>query len=518
MYCEWHRSIARRLGYKNPDSVSLQDFIPGNSALLLAEVALVEAEPSFLISKFSESSIHVEKAADLLKEAVRRSGAPKPTFSLLQQLDQWDRLEGFSENHASPDQLWRIIRMALMIAYSAGRDQIMRLLTSLTCFDNGAKSSFTLGQAKPEIELAALSLLHISCLSDTFKNESSRTGVLSRLTFISEVGMTSQDFSGQILDNSVSFSLRVLSKIPKSLQFLDNFFWFVLAFFPLKCERDKQYMVSNIYEVYFTPQDRSIVYGSESSQSLQHHLSATVAMELLCTQYNFCQDNIYRYFAKFWSVVFCIIEGSFVERNLHSALLSLELDAEKSAPAFIRDSFYRLRLILQSSCGIRHPGSQMEKNVTQLAFDDSDFEAIPLQIQVGLLACRGMMILHNAIAFNSEYANTEAADKAALQFFDRAEQVSRLVTPRVVRIGILFAKAFISFRRCAYFKKEYGILAGSEEPKGGEASTFMSRTSSWQATTESSLLSQHFLCFTEGLKYLKSLCKYVFMSTFVKIS
>jgi hypothetical protein len=113
----------------------------------------------------------------------------------------------------------------------------------------------------------------------------------------------------------------------------------------------------------------------------------------------------------------------------------------------------------------------MEKQMAQLAFEDSEFEAIPLQMQVGLLACRGMMILHNAVAFNSEYSDVEVANKAALQFFDRAEQVSRLVAPRLVRIGILFAKALISFRRCRHFKEEYENLAVLEESQVSRIST-----------------------------------------------
>ena len=208
MYCEWHRSIARRLGHKNPDSVCLRDFVPGSGALLLAEVALVEAEPSFFISKFSEASIFVGKAAEFMKENLRRSDAPdRSALTLQRQLESWDSEDRFSAREASADQLWNLVRMTLIIAYSAGRDQIVSLLTSLSCFDNVAKASFCLGQAKPDIELATLSLLHIASLSDSFKTESSRMGALSRLTFISEVGVTSQDFTGQILDNSVRIFL-----------------------------------------------------------------------------------------------------------------------------------------------------------------------------------------------------------------------------------------------------------------------------------------------------------------------
>ncbi len=509
LYCEWHRSLARRLGFKNPDSVSLQDFIPEHSTLLLAEATLVEAEPSFLISKFSEASIFVEKAAEFMKYAVRKKDAPeRSAFTLQQQLDRWGSLDGYSSSQASSDQVWNLVRRTFIIAYSAGRDQIVQLLTSFTCFGNVPKASFSIGQANPDIELSVLSLLHIASLSDSFKNESSRIGVLSRLTFISEVGATSQDFTGQILDNSVSFALHVLSKIPMSLQFMDNFFWFVLAFFPLKFDTDKKIMFSNIFEGHFTPQERASVHDSESSPLLFHHISAVTAMELLCARYNIFHDNVYRFFAKFWSVVFCVLEGAFVERNLLSAITSLESDAEKSAPAFIRDSIYRLRLILQTSCRMSQVGFPNEKHMAQLVFDDSDFEAIPFQMQVGLLTCRGMMILQNAIAFNSEYSDTEAADRAALQFFDRAEQVSRLVAPRLVRIGILFGKSFISFRRCKHFIDEFAHFTGSEILD-------VPRPTSVRTTSEASLLNQQLLCFSEGLKYLKSLCKCVECITFL---
>jgi hypothetical protein len=480
----------------------LRSFVPDGSALLLVQVALVEAEPSFLISKFSEANSFVEKFASSLAQIVRRV-APAPQaqspLSLQEQLDRWDSLECFPAQHASSDQLWNIVRMAFIIAYSAGRDHIVRLLTSLVCSQKDPK--FCLGLSKPEVELFALSFLHMASLSDSFKDESNRTGALSRLTFISEVGVTAQDFTGKILDNSVSFALRVLQKIPMSLQLLDNCVWFVLAFFPLKHAGDKKFVLSNIVKQHFSPQEQALVVDSGSNAPLPDHMSAAVFLEVICSRYNDFDDNTFRFFAKFWSVVFCIFEGSFVERNLLFAITSIESDAAKSAPQFIRDAFCRLRLLLQTSCRIQQLGSRTENEQSLLLFDDSDFEAIPLQLQVGLLACRGMMILHNGIAFNNEFINTEAADKASLQFFDRAESVSRLITPRVVRIGIMFAKTFISFRRSRYFMEESENAAAFPDEPGGFRQT--------SSLSESSLLGQQLLCFSEGLKYFKTLCKCV---------
>ncbi len=466
-------------------------------------MALVEAEPSFLISKFSEANSFLEKSASSLAQLVRRvapqAAGLSQVFSLKEQLDGWEKLDGFSAQNASSDQLWSVVRMSLIFAYSAGRDQIVRLLTSLVCSPKDPK--FLLGQSKPDVELFALSFLHMASLSDSFKDEGNRTEAHSRLTFISEIGVTAQDFTGQILDNSVSFALRVLQKIPLSLQFLDNCVWFVLAFFPLRHADDKRFMLSNIVKKNFSPQQLASVVDSGSNAPLPNHMSAAALLEVICSRYDNFDDNSYRFFAKFWSVVFCIFEGAFVERNLLSAIKSFESDAEKSAPQFIRDAFLRLRLMLQTSCRIQQLGAQIENEQSLLLFDDSEFEAIPLQLQVGLLACRGMMILHNGIAFNNEFIDTEAADKASLQFFDRAESVSRLITPRVVRIGIMFAKTFTSFRRSRYFKKESEIAAAALEEQSSNRSNFSS--------SESSLMGQQLLCFSEGLKYFKSLCKCV---------
>lgn len=496
LHCEWHSSLARRLGYKNPDSIALKDFISESSVLLVAEAHLVEAGPFFLSSNFSEASIFVEKAAVTLAKALLRDRPLQQSNSTLaEQLEHWKSLDGLHEYHASPDELWNLVRLSFIMAYSSGRDQIMRLISTFVCshgvLESGSSNaSFTLGLVKSEIELSVLCLLHIASFSDSFKDESrSRAGVLSRLTFISENATNVQDFADLIFEKSMSFVLCILEKIPQSLQFLDNFFWFVLAFFPLKSEQQQEFIISKIVEVRFSQQERICIDFGESALS-SGHVSAAAVLELISNRYSIFEDNMYRFFAKFWSVTFCILEGAFIERNLLSVISAFELDAENSAPMFFRDAFYRLRLILETSCRIRQFGCHPEKHSPQLMFDDADFEAIPLHLQVGLLACRGMMILHNPIAFSNEQSGPDTLDKSALHFFDRAEQVARLVTPRVVRIGILFAKSFISFRRSKHFGEE------SEKMTISEASA-------------ASVTAQQLLCFTEGLKYLKSLCKYV---------
>jgi hypothetical protein len=490
----------------------LKDFISESSALLVAEAALVEAGPSFLSSNFSEANIFVEKAAATLSRAVLRDRSLQHSdITLKEQLERWKSLDGLSEYLASPDELWNLVRVSLIMAYSSGRDHMMRLLASLVCVSKGPqsdapKASFTLGIVRSEIELSVLSLLHIASFSDSFRDDSrSRAGVLSRLTFISENATSALDFAHYIFDNSMTFILCVLEKIPKSLQFLDNFFWFVLGFFPLKDETEQKIILSKIVEMQFSPQERACI-GFEEDAFLSNHVSAAALLELISNRYVNFDENIYRFFAKFWSVTFCILEGAFIERNLLSVLSAFESDAESSAPMFIRDAFYRLRLMIQTSCRIRQLGSHPEKQCAQLMFDDAEFEAIPLHLQVGLLACRGMMILHNPIAFSNENTDPEILDKTALHFFDRAEQVARLVTPRVVRIGILFAKSFISFRRSKYF----GEVTLMEESRGpcspsGRSLNFAPMSSSSAA----SVTAQQLLCFTEGLKYLKFLSQYV---------
>ena len=488
LHCELHCSLARRLGYKNPDTIFLKDFISESSTLLVAEAALVEAGPSFLSSNFCEASIFVEKAAECMTQAVRRDNALQHSrLTLMEQIKRWESLDGLSEYHASSDDLWNLVRKSLIMAYSSGRDQIMRLIALFVCScQKGTEPSaaFSLGLLKSDIELSVLSLIHIASFSDSFKDESrAQAAVLSRLTFISENATTAQDFASELFGSSVSFALCVLEKMPQSLQFLDNFFWFVLAYFPLKHEKQKQIMLKIIH-AQFGQKERACIDFIEST----NHVSAAAVLELISDRYSNFDENLYRFFANFWSVVFCFLEGAFVERNLLSALSSFESDAARSAPLFMREAFYRLRLILQTSCRIQQLRCHFEKQSAQLMFDDADFESIPLHLQVGLLVCRGMMILHNPIVFSNENADPDALDKAALHFFDRAEQVARLVTPRVVRIGILFAKSFIAFRRCKYFGDEL-LLAST--------------------STATCVVEQQLLCFVEGLKYLKSLCKCV---------
>jgi hypothetical protein len=335
---------------------------------------------------------------------------------------------------------------------------------------------------KPEIELSVLSLIQIASFSDSFNTEGRHVAAgLSRLTFISENATIVQDFASQILDNSVSFALSVLEKMPHSLQFLDNFFWFVLAYFPLKHEKQMQTLL-NIIHAHFGQKGRACIDFSDSANCV----SAASVLQLIGNRYSNFHDNMYRFFANFWSTVCCFLEGSFVECDLLSAVSSFEADAAKSAPPFMRDAFYRLRLILQSNCRIRPFGCHPEQQSVQLLFDDADFEAIPLHLQVGLLTCRGMMLLYNLTVISHERTDAINLEKVALQFFDRAEQVARLVAPRIVRMGILFAKSFISFHRCKYFGEE----------------SLSTSTSSATFATE-----QQLLCFIEGLKYLKSLCK-----------
>jgi hypothetical protein len=126
---------------------------------------------------------------------------------------------------------------------------------------------------------------------------------------------------------------------------------------------------------------------------------------------------MYRFFANFWSVVFCVFEGAFVEQNLISAISVFEADAKASGPIFMHDAFIRLRVILQSSCRSRDLSTQNDKQAIQLTLDDADFEGIPLHLQVGLLACRGMMLLHNGTYFSNGFFESELVDIPALHLY-----------------------------------------------------------------------------------------------------
>jgi hypothetical protein len=508
--------MARKSGYKVPDGIDLEP-LAASSPLLVAEAALVNGEPSFLSSKFSEAWISVEQAVESMKGTVR-SGATeqRSPLTLSQQLEEWakTKFDPFSGRSSSSDQLWNLARRSFIIAYSSGHDMLVRLLASFVSSSKalvpgGAESSsFTIGLAKPDVELSALSLLHIASLNGSFRNEGqAKKSPIARLTFISEVGMSAQDAAGQILDNSVLFALRSLEKLPKSLQFMDNLFWFVQAFFPLKHQHDKEFILSRIIDVHFGQQERKSICESELSSSVSHHLSAAAVLELIGSHYSNFNDNMYRFFANFWSVVFCVFEGAFVEQNLISAISVFEADAKASGPIFMHDAFIRLRVILQSSCRSRDLSTQNEKQAIQLTLDDADFEGIPLHLQVGLLACRGMMLLHNGTYFSNGFFESELVDIPALHFFDRAEQVSHLVVPRVVRIGVMFAKSFIAFRRSLYFKGQTELHAKQEG-----SSTPVSRGSASRprgASQSTSSFGHQLSCYNEGLKYWRSLVKCV---------
>jgi hypothetical protein len=492
--------MARKLGLNDPESVSLTS-VAQESRLLLAEAALVEAEPSFLNSKFSQACAFVEKAAELLKRDICRDAghAEGEALSFQEQLKKSAASDAFSAGPASSDQLWKLVRMSCLIAFSADRDPLMRLLASFLTLPT--TSAATLGLAKQDIELLALSLLHVASFNGSFKDGNrSRAGMLSRLTFISEAGASALDYTGQIFFDSLTFSLHVLAKIPYSLQLLDNLFWIVLAYFPFEMPQNCNTKLSDIIATHFNEEERSCVLDSESSASSPERVIPAAVLQLLGTHYKTLGDNMYRFFSNFWSVVFCILNGAFVTKNLLCAISAFEADAKASAPSFICRALHRLRLILQPSCDRHQIGYPNENLASQLTFDDSDFESIPLHLQVGLLACRGMIILHDGLAYGSQVSDDDSIDKAALHFFDRAEQVSRLVVPRTVRVYILFAKAFVSFRRSYFFAQ--AEVASLEESSGGSTST---------RPADASLLAQQMLCFNEGLKYLKSLCKCVFI-------
>jgi len=504
--------MARKLEYKVPDEQRFQP-VAASSPLLASEAALVDGESSFLSSNFSEAWIAVERAVESMKEVVctgvTNQRSPK---TLSQQLEEWakTRQDPVSGHFASSDQLWNLARRCFIIAFSSGHDMLVRLLASFVSSGtvlpgNHASSFFTLGLAMPDIELSALCLLHIASLNGSFRNEVERAP-LARLTFISEVGVSAQDAAFQILDSSVVFALRSLERLPMSLQFLDNFFWFLLAFFPLKYQNDMEFVLLRIINVHFSQQERESICDPDTSRSSTHHLSAAAVLELLGSHYSNFNDNLYRFYAKFWSVVFCVFEGAFVEQDLISAISVFEADAKASGPMFMHDAFSRLRLILQSSSRSRD-GSTQNERVVQLTLDDADFEAIPLHLQVGVLACRGMMLLHNGVFFSNDVFDSESVDKPALHFFDRAEQVSHLVVPRVVRIGVLFAKTFISFRRSLHFKDQANLF---DMQDGSSPQVPTPRGSVSRPRPQStSVFGQQLSCFNEGIKYWRSLVKCV---------